>query len=71
MNKILKIALIGVGIYEGCNLMFDLGKAHMLGTLVKYNVTANEVIDFIAEDKRARLKLISKCATIFKQEKSR
>lgn len=66
MNKILKTALIGVGIYEGCNLMFDLGKAHMLGTLAKYNVTANEVIDFIAEDKCARLKLISKCATIYK-----
>ncbi len=71
MNKILKTALIGVGIYEGCNLVFDLGKAHMLGILAKYNVTANETIDLLAADKRARSKLISKCATIFKQEKSR
>ena len=71
MNKILKTALIGAGIYEGCNLVFDLGKAHMLGTLARYNITANETIDLLATDKRARLKLISKCATIFKQEKSR
>lgn len=71
MNKILKTALIGVGIYEGCNLIWDLGKAYMLGTMARYNVTANETIDCLATDKRTRLKLISKCATIFKQEKSR
>lgn len=71
MNKILKITLIGVGIYEGCSLMFDFGKAHMLGTLAKYNFTADEVIDLLASDKSARLKLIYKLATIFKQEESR
>ncbi len=71
MNKILKTALIGVGIYELCNLMFDLGKGHMLGTLASYNFTANEIIDCLASDKRLRLKWISKMATFFKQEKGR
>lgn len=71
MNKILKKALIIGGIYGGCNLIFDLGKAHMIGTLAKYDVTANEVMDIISQDKRARLKFIFKSANIFKQEKGR
>lgn len=71
MNKTLKTALIGVAFYGCMNFMFDLGKGHMLGTLAKYDINANETIDMLASDKRFRLKLISKTATLFRQEKSR
>lgn len=71
MNKILKTALIGVAFYECMNFMFDLGKGHMLGTLAKYDINANEAIDMLASDKSFRLKLISKTATLFRKERSR
>ena len=71
MNKILKTTLIGVAIYGGCNLMFDLGKGHMLGTLAKYDVTANETMNWLSSDKRLRLQLISKTATLFRRDRSR
>ncbi len=71
MNKALKTALIGVAFYACANFMFDLGKGHMLGTLAKYDITANETIDMLASDKSFRLKLISKTATLFRKERSR
>lgn len=71
MKKMLKTVLIGGAIYEGLNLTFDLGKAKMLGTLAKYNVTGDEAMDLLASDKRLRLKLISKVAALVKRERSR
>ncbi len=69
MNRMLKAVIIGGAIYEGCNLMFDLGKAHMLGTLVKYNIQPTETINMLETDDRFRLKFIAKTAQIFKQDK--
>lgn len=72
MNKMLKTIIIGGAIYEGCNLMFDLGKAHMLGNLAKYNIEPIETIDMLESDERFRSRFIAKCAKIFKlNEKSR
>ena len=71
MKKMLKTELIGGAIYEGFNLAFDLGKAQMLGVLAKYNATGDEALDLLASDKRLRVKLIVKLATLTKWERSR
>lgn len=68
MNKIIKGCLICAGGYKLSNLMFDLGKAHMLGTLLKYDVSAKETYDALSECKSPRLKFIADFANRMKND---
>lgn len=68
MNKIVKGCIIGTIFIGTAEFAFALGKASILGTLLKYNASAEEAISILDNDKRIKLRCISLLAKIFKEE---
>ena len=68
MNKFIKTCIIGGIVYVMCDATYRLGKGHMLGILAKTNVSASQCMDAISDDKRLRVKLVSKVAKFTKEE---
>ena len=68
MNKIIKGAIIGIIGYEVCNFWLDVGKAHMLGTLLSNDVSAKECNSILLSSERPKTKFIAKLANIFSRD---
>ena len=68
MNKIVKGCVIGTIFIGMAEFAFTLGKASMLGCLLKYNASAEEAISILNKDGRIKLRCISSLAKIFKEE---
>ena len=68
MNKLIKTCIVGGIVYAMFDMVYQLGKGHVLGVLAKANVSASECIDAMSNDKRLRAKFIRMVAKIDKEE---
>lgn len=67
MNKIVKGCIIGTVLYGMTEIGFELGKCHMLRIMAKYDISPNEVISILSEDKRLKSRFIANVAKIAKE----
>ena len=72
MNKFIKTCIsggiIGGIVYAMCDMAYQAGKGRMIGILAKTKVSASQCMDAISDDKRLRVKLVSKVAKFTKEE---
>lgn len=64
MNKLIKATIIAGSICAACDVSFLFGKGCMLGTMAKYNVTSQQVIEILSKDKNSRIKFVRKIAEL-------
>lgn len=65
MNKMIKVCVAGCITYGAMEFMYSVGKGRMLGILQAYDISADDCVDILHNDKRKKahfISMVAKCS---------